>query len=388
LRGITIVANPLKPEEVIRRAVAARQANYPVVAQKREVFHRSNKASYIHDFELSLNKSDIPGFDKSLIREMVDSLPRYSRSYEDNLYVLHSMPADSGKVKYKAEGIKNVILREDNGGGLENIRKIITGLFVHKADDQNFWKYKTGPFSFKESHVKISAGEPANDSTYLKKLYSFYFLNGDGGWDWDFIQKPNQYRYQNKGIIGIGGEDAYAIGFTGKGRGNYQGMIYISNETFAILRIEYSMKEGKKGDGIDLLGVHYREEKDDGLVLYERDQLGYFLKYSMKNTALTYGIDRPFEIVRKEKRRILNKKINEADLRLNLRGMQDDCYETLVVYREGTTAARFNGVVEKGVKPDRITSYSDSIWKGYSIIEPTRQMKEYRAGAGNTRVAR
>ena len=199
------------------------------------------------------------------------------------------------------------------------------------------------------------------------------------GWNWDFIRKPNQYRYQNKGIIGIGGEDAYAIGFTGKARANYQGMIYISNESFAILRIEYSLKEGEKGQGIDLLGVNYREEKDDGLILYERDRLGYFLKYSMKSTSTTYGIDRPFEIVRKEKRPILNRKINEADLRLNMKGMQEACYETLVVYREATTAAKFNSVKEKGIKPDRINSYSDSIWKGYSIIEPTRQMKEYQS---------
>ncbi len=379
LRGITIVANPLKPEEVIRRAVAAKNLNYPTVAQKREIFHRSNQASYINDFELTLKKSDIPGFDKTLIREMVDSLPRYSRSYEDNLYVLHSIPADSGKLKYKAEGIKNVVLKEDNGGGLENIKKIITGLFVHKSDDRNFWKYNTGPFSFKESHVKISAGEPVTDSSYLKNLYKFYFLDGDMGWNWDFIQKPNQYRYRNKGIIGIGGEDAYAISFTGKARANYQGMIYISIESFAILRIEYSLKEGEKGEGIDLLGVNYREVKDEGLILYEKDRLGYFLKYSMKSTSTTYGIDRPFEIVRKEKRPILNKKINEADLRLNLQGMQEACYETLVVYREASTAAKFNGVKEKGIKPDRITSYSDSIWKGYSIIEPTRQMKEYQS---------
>jgi hypothetical protein len=53
------------------------------------------------------------------------------------------------------------------------------------------------------------------------------------------------------------------------------------------------------------------------------------------------------------------------------------------VYRESSTPEKFKKILEKGVTPERISSYSDSIWKGYSIIEPTRQMKEYRAKIKN-----
>ena len=141
--------------------------------------------------------------------------------------------------------------------------------------------------------------------------------SGDQDWGWDFIQKPGRYRYQNMGITGISGEDAYAISFRGRAGGDYQGFLYISIESFAILRIEYSLKEGSKGDGIDLLGINYREVKDEGLLLYERDRLGYYLKYSMRATETDYGIDRPFEIVRKQKRPVLNKKLNEAAFRMN-----------------------------------------------------------------------
>jgi hypothetical protein len=376
LREITIVAKPFKPEELIRRAVERRKENYPQVAQKREVFNRSNTASYINTFDLSLKKSDIPEFDKNLIRQMVDSLPRYSRSYEDYLYTLYTIPTDSAKNKNKIEGIKNVVLREDNGGGLDNVKRIITELFVNKNDENTFWKYRTGLLSFKEDRVKINT--PANDSTYLKKLMPLYFMHGDLGWDWDFIQKPGRYQYKNLGIIGIGEEDAYAISFAGKSRSDYQGMIYISMESFAILRIDYSLKESKKDDGIDMLGISYSEEQKSGLVLYEKDKMGYFLKYSMRSTATRYGIDRPFELIRKEKRPIISKKVNEAALKLNLQGLQEACYETLVVYRESYSQEKFNRIQEKGVKPERITSYSDDIWKGYSIIEPTRQMKEYQ----------
>jgi len=381
LRTIAIIGNPFTPEQLIRKALERKKENYPVVAQKREVFKRSNSAFYINAFDLSLKKSDIPEVDKNLVREMVDSIPRYSRSYSDHLYTLYTIPADSGKTKNKVEGIKNVVLKEDNGGGLENISKIITDLFIHKKDDKTFWKYKTGLFSFKESHVKVST--PGSDSANMKNLSPLYFLDGDHGWNKDFIQKTNRYQYQNMGIISTGGEDAYAISFRGKGGADYQGMIYISIESYAILRMEYSLRERKKDNGIDLLGISYSLEKDDGLLSYEKEQSGYFLKYSMRASSTRYGVDRPFEIIRKEKRPILNKKINEAAFRMNLQGNQETCNETLVVYREGSSEGKFKTIMERGVKPERITSYSDTIWKGYSIIEPTRQMKEYRAKIRN-----
>lgn len=387
LRSISIVANPPGPEELIRRALERKSANYPPVGQKREVFNRTNRASYINTFDVTLKKSDIPEIDHKLIREMVDSMPGYSRSYQDYLYTLYTIPADSGKVKSKVEGIKNVVLKEDDGGGLERVEKVINELFVKKNDDATFWKYKTGILSFKDSHVKVSgleedstAGSKAKkDSLYLKIIPALYYLEGDLFWNWDFIQKTNHYRYQNTGIVGVGGEDAYAISFKGKPGGDYQGMIYISMESYAILRIEYALKETKRDKGLNLLGISYGKEKDEGLLLFEKDEMGYFLKYTMTNNASRYGIDRPFELIRKQKRTLFNKKINEADLRMNFQGMEEDCRESLVVYRESSNQKKFSGVQEKGVKPERITTYSDTIWKGYSIIEPTKQMKEYQA---------
>ncbi|MEA1878459.1 MAG: carboxypeptidase-like regulatory domain-containing protein [Bacteroidota bacterium] len=386
LRTIAIIANPYSPKELIQKALERREVNYPRIAQKREVFIRSNNASYINAFDITLEKSTIPEIDEKIVKEMVDSIPRYNRSYTDHLYTLYSIPPqDSAKAKYKVEGIKHVILKEDDGGGLDRIEKVLTDLFDTKTDDNTFWKYRTGILSFKESHVEVSGlendsvqnAEAKRDSMY--RIVELFVLTGDLPWGWDFIQKPNRYKYQNVGIIGIRGEDAYALSFTGLLGSDYQGMIYISIETYAILRIEYSLKQRKKEKGIKLLGVNYNEEVDAGLLLYEKDEFGYFPKYTMQRSANRYGVKRAFEIIRKEKRPLFNKKLYEAALDLNLQGYQESCFEQLVVYRESFSDIRFRNITEKAVKPERITSYSDTIWEGYSIIEPTKQMKEYQA---------
>ena len=155
-------------------------------------------------------------------------------------------------------------------------------------------------------------------------------------------------------------------------------MIYISIESYAILRIEYSLKERKKEKGIKLLGINFNEEEDAGLLLYEKDKFGYFLKYSMRHSASRWGIKRPFEIIRKQKRFPLNKKLYEIALDMNVQGYQESTNETLVIFRENYNEESFEAIQERGVKPERITSHSDSIWEGYSIIEPTKQMKEYQ----------
>ncbi|MBT3748192.1 MAG: hypothetical protein HOG34_04345, partial [Bacteroidetes bacterium] len=386
LRTIAIIANPYSPKELIKKAMERKGLNYSLIAQKREVFKRSNSASYINTFELLLKKSTVPEIDENLVNEMLDSIPKYNRSYTDHLYTLYTLPTDSAKTKNKVEGIKKVILREDDGGELDRIEKVITELLDTQTDDKTFLKYKTGPFFFRESHVKVSGleddstaiAEKKMDSLYLRNKESLYVLDMDLNWNWDFIQKPNRYKYTNNGIIGIRGEDAYALSFSGMVGGDYNGMIYISIESYAILRIEYSLKERKKEKGIKLLGINFNEEEDAGLLLYEKDKFGYFLKYSMRHSASRWGIKRPFEIIRKQKRFPLNKKLYEIALDMNVQGYQESTNETLVIFRENYNEESFEAIQERGVKPERITSHSDSIWEGYSIIEPTKQMKEYQ----------
>ena len=211
LRTIAIIANPYSPKELIKKAMERKGLNYSLIAQKREVFKRSNSASYINTFELLLKKSTVPEIDENLVNEMLDSIPKYNRSYTDHLYTLYTLPTDSAKTKNKVEGIKKVILREDDGGELDRIEKVITELLDTQTHDKTFLKYKTGPFFFRESHVKVSGleddstaiAEKKMDSLYLRNKESLYVLDMDLNWNWDFIQKPNRYKYTNNGIIGI-----------------------------------------------------------------------------------------------------------------------------------------------------------------------------------------
>ena len=388
IKEITILANPVTVEELINNALYRRGTNYPDIFQKMEVFKRRNNATYIKHFDLSLIDSDIQNIDTSFIKTLVDSIPHYSRSYQDNLYTLFSAPQGTQEETAKIQAIKRVFLEEDDGGELGQIENILMNTINKQQGDKTFWKLKTGIFSIKvnDSHPddlsdtsKIS--KEIMDSLSLTNPRGLYKLTNNEfeNWSWDFIQKPERYKYEIEGIVPIADEFAYAISFRGRIRGDYQGMIYISDDTYAILRIEYSIKNRRKESGFKLLGVSYREVDDSGLLIYSKDEHGYFLKYSMNSNASAYAVKRNFSMLKKEKRPIIRKKLNEVELSANFNGSDDSVQETLVVYREKIDRNTFSGIKDKSVKPEHITSYSDTIWQGYSIIEPTKQMKEYRA---------
>jgi len=328
IQEITILAKPVTAEELINNALYRTGINYPQIPQRMEVFKRRNSASYIDNFDLSLVKSDIIDIDKSFIETVVDSMPRYTRSYSDHLYTLYSEQDEDIRVKTKIVGIKSVVLKEDDGGNMEQVEKIMINTLNRQEGDRTFWKLKTGILS-----LKVDEGDPDKQSTDTssmdqEKLDSVQRINPRGlytlirndyvNWNWDFFRKPEQYKYEITGIVPIEDEYAYQIRFEGRLRGDYHGIIYISDETYAILRIIRFRKKRLNVKGFKLLGISYSEPDDSGLLIYTKDEHGYYLKYAMNNKVSEADINRVFSMIKKQKRPIIRKKLNEVKIDLNM----------------------------------------------------------------------
>jgi len=389
--AVSVRAVNFSGRELLKLALAHRDSNYISFLQTREVFKRNNSASYIDQFELKLKKSSMPGLDESFAKEVEDSMVKYNRSYTDHLYVLNNSPDDSLPQMGKIQGVKRIQLKEEIGGEMEQIEDQLERVF-NENEKGVFWKLKTGPISVKMNDPdEPSAKEQydteemrekmkkISDSLELTHFVGLYTIDKINKWDWDFIQKSGSYSYTTQGMMPVRGERCYVVSFKGRMGKDYTGKLYISADTYAILRIEYQLKARKSENGIKLLGVHYNEPDDSGLVLYEKDDNGYYLKYSMHSTSQQFGVLRPFELIQKIKKPIFNRRLNKIDLHLNLQGRNERCNEVLVISRKPLNTEGFSQITPLKVKTEKITKYTDDIWKGYSIIEPTRQMKEYQA---------
>jgi len=391
LDAVSVRAGSFSGRELLNLALAHRDSNYPSFLQTREVFKRNNSATYIDQFDLKLEKSSMPDLDESFAKEIEDSMVRYNRSYTDHLYVLNNSPDDSLPRMGKIRGVKRIQLREEIGGEMEQIEDQLERVF-NDNEKGVFWKLKTGPLSVRmnepdeedtreqyQTEEMQAMMKRVADSLALIHSESLFTIDKVNLWQWDFIQKSGSYSYTAQGMIPVRGERCYVVNFKGRMGKDYTGKLYISAETYAILRIEYQLKNRKSENGIKLLGIHYNEPDDSGLVLYERDKHGYYLKYSMKSSSTQFGVFRPFELIQKINKPIFNRRLNKVRINIDLLGREESTREVLVISRNPVNQQEFYKIEPLKVKTEKITKYSDDIWKGYSIIEPTKQMKEYKA---------
>jgi len=388
LDEVSVVAKRIAGKELLRLAVANHDQNYPSFLQERQVFKRRNSSTKIKQFSLELDKSSFPEIDDAFIKAIEDSIIRYNRSYTDYLYALYNSPDDSVHSMGKIRGIKRISLNEEIGGEMQQVEDQLKTLFSN-TEKGIFWKLKTGILSIRmtepnedtdkeQTEVQPTVRKPNYDSTITigdKRLYTIDHINR---WEWDFITKPGRYSYTTRGIIPVRGDRCYVVEFKGRAGKDYAGKLFISEKTYAILRIEYQLKNPKAKRNINLLGVKFKEPDDSGVIIYDHDEQGYYLKYAMSLETQQFSIVRPFQLIQKIDRPLFNKKLNSIKIHLHFDGFDEQCNEVLVINRKALNLESFHDIQSKPVKTQKITSYSEDIWRGFSIIEPTRQMKEYQ----------
>lgn len=88
--------------------------------------------------------------------------------------------------------------------------------------------------------------------------------------------------------------------------------------------------------------------------------------------------------MKKKDRWLFDKTLNELKLRLKLSVNVEESIEYLVLEDQEITNDQFHSFPEeKNIEIIYVDQFDDQLWKGYSIIEPTQQMKEYKKQAEN-----
>jgi len=89
--------------------------------------------------------------------------------------------------------------------------------------------------------------------------------------------------------------------------------------------------------------------------------------------------DRNLGLVKKKERFLFDKKLNEIKVGVRLSVNSEMLFECLVLNDKPISQAEFDGFEEKkNMKIIYVDKFDDNLWKGYNIIEPTRQMRDYK----------
>lgn len=382
-----IFGNVLNPVAIVKKVIKNKDSNYLNENSKRQCFVRERYSSDFDEIILNYKKSSISGLDREMIDLIQKKMPKHTTSYTDFLgYVYYSKHKDDS-ITFKVEPIRTVSLKEKDIAELKQLETIFESIFENTKEEE-YWKIKSGIFSKrmeidnedekqKKDSLKKDERKTSNYSRRLKYRLKYSLLDDKD--EWEFLYSTGKYNYTLAGGTSVNGEEVYIIDFTPKRSGEYFGRLYISMGTYALIRADYEYAEGKTGTDFNMLGVGYTEDSFSGSIYFEKKNGNYVLKYFSKKAGSNASFNRNIAMLKKKERFLFDKKLNEIKIGMELRLKSEISFEILVLDETAISDEQFTGFEQKEkMKIIFVDQFDNSLWKGFSIIEPTEQMREYK----------
>jgi hypothetical protein len=387
LSEILVFGSNPDPEEIVKKVLKNKDSNYKKTTCKKQVFIRERDIQDMSQFNLKYKKSSIDELDREMIALVEEKFPRYFTSFTDFLGNLYFNKNQDDSVKFKLDPIRTVSLKEKNIADLKQLETIFYSVFADIEEDE-YWKVRSGVFGDKidmeDDTVRVKRdtlkeNERRVSSFNWRFSRQLQYSTLDDKDQWEFLHKTGRYNYTLAGGTRVNGEDVYIIDFTPKSGGHYNGRMFISITTSALIRADYEYAPGKTGTNIQLLGVGYTETRFSGSIYFEKKDSIYNLKYFSHKGKAKASFDRNVNLIKKRERFLFDKTLKELKVGVYTSLTMEQSIEYLVLDDERISSEQFAGFEQpKVMEIIFVDQFDDKLWKGFSIIEPTQQMKEYK----------
>jgi hypothetical protein len=171
----------------------------------------------------------------------------------------------------------------------------------------------------------------------------------------------------------------YSISFKPKRRGLFEGTMYISTTTYAVLQLDFAFAPGKRSERFQALGFGHSMNFKKGRVIFEKGENGYFVKYINAQEHETASIDRKFSVKKRKKRFLVDKELNQIKLHAKISFDMKSNWELLVLDRKQINSQEFNNAKQPELmKFKKEFAYNTEKWKNRTVIAPTSELKKYK----------
>ena len=417
LNNITVFGNVPDVKNIVKKVLENHEKNYGKTHNKKEIFLRKRYMNELEKINFDYKKSTISKLSESQIEMIEKGIPNKVLSYQDflgNVYFLHN---ENDSSKLKIDPVKIIELNEVNDkksySDLIKIEDTFKDIFFDTSDKE-YWKVKSGIIGRKieinnyqqndgektdslknDNEITISIVNNRNElSDSLKKTRALnnpyriqkrrikemtQFASFKNEKDWEFLFDIDKYEYVLSGLTVANGEEVYIIDFKPQKKGLYTGKMYIATETYALVRVDYEYEKNRTGTDRHLFGIGYTEDKFNASIYFEKNEDRYQLKYCSKKQGVLVSVKRPFALQKKKKRLLFDKKLEETKIGINIISRAESSYEILVIDEIEINLEEFKEFKpNKNIEIIEVNQFNEDLWKGYSIIEPTEQMKNYK----------
>lgn len=392
LREVHVSSKQLEVREILSRVRKNFAANYPDMPQKRSIFyHKYERTPFPEENKIILKKSDFAGLDRKTFDELLELMPREFIEYQDAVIDFYS----SNK-NYKLVPVQGISLEEGSYQALtKEIESKLSVLFedIEKAKSESdvYYKIRSGILSQKidknsanDSIWKEYKNDPTNYTveTQVVKDEILSLLDDYSNLEsknWEFITDPSKYSYKKEGFSTFNNEPVYKISFYPKNRGNFQGTMYISMLTYAVLQLDFEFAEGVQTEQFDLLGFEHSMNMKKGRVLFEKGKNGYFIRYISANQNESARVERELSIIKKQKRPLTDKELSEIKMELEIHFDITSSWELLVLNTEEIEPKKFDEVKQPLLMKFKIEyAYTPEMWNNRTVLVPSAELKKVK----------
>ncbi len=369
-------------DTIMTRMYHNRVKNYSYNNRKQRVFSRKSGKTQSKGLEIKfkkdtkLSRKELAEANKRLAETNININANYSEILAD--YYTN----DSAKTKLdiiKATELSDGKNQEDVSD--EAMAKINSVL----GDSTKTYKVKTGWFKIEDSLSlkeivkthdsladKIQTKFSKQDIDYLVHSNNFFseFSN------FDFITTQNRYDYFLEEVWDTEDDRIYKVRFESKKRkGKYKGTMLINDSDFAVLKVDYTYADGKRGRNFNfkwLLGFKYTETGYQGTLTTRKTGDGtYVTSYIKEEQQREIYVNRPIKLV---------ENTTKHKMKFNVKTTQvlNEKIELFFISDTPLTDIDYIAISEKQYAPiEKLTEYNDTTWKNYEILEPLNEMKQY-----------
>ncbi len=385
----TVYLSNKKPnaDSIIAQARKNINKNYENTLYKHSIFSREtayfdfDKLNFEIEKSSNFKKKNLSSANKSLdslSKAIINSKTKHFKDFKADLFVFDS--TNTKLIVFKAAEL----LDQQNNLSIDEVQNKAQHVILKYLDTTKTYKLKTGLFKIEDSLSLKDEENHKNDHNELQitdlKQQTKALLKGTQFYEGSMLSKilnPKLYEYSFQDISYFNNELIYVINFRPRrARSLYTGKLFITENSFAITKVDFEFGEGKRGSKLNLkliFGVKYIENMKKGTVIFQKDSTNkYQPQYLKFEEGRYFYVSRPLKFIENSSERI------KTSFDFTIEGNIITKQELLFTGNTKINSDIFNQQKEdKTVTYIKLNKYDSSIWGQDQTIEPLSEMKEF-----------
>ncbi len=387
LSEVFISTKPPNVDSIIAKVKLKIKDNYDGELNRYTIFHRTTDHINFKSLEFEIDKAS--DADKKSIEYANANLKHMAKDIKNSNMVqffdfkgdVYALGMDSIKLKVDKAA---QLLDHKHDFSIDRIQEKAQRIILAYLDTTKTYKLKTGLFKIEDSlsldnqdfkkensNAKVSLLSDQTKSLLSEsEFYEHSFLTN--------ILDNYFYEHEFEDMIYNDEELTYVIRFMPKkAMAKFTGTLFISDDTYAITRLDYNYYKKRHGEKVNLkfvFGIKYVANINKGTVIFEKDSSKiYYPKYLKRTTGSYFYVNRPLKLIQNSKE---SYKVS-FDFKIEGSNLQKE--ELLISAKKKLTLDEFKTIKQDSIVSFKILNkYEKTIWQNESILEPSMEMKQFK----------